>query len=322
VSSGLQDALAALLESPPLDTHIAACEENPASNSTPFVFLLFPRFREDEPDIQSLAEFLWHQAVNYVIPIRLRKRAREEIENAASGADFSPASRLIERTKKTFLDFNTKYPHRASEVGELMAYLIALKYLDAVQIASKMALKTSNNMPVHGLDGIHACFLNDIMTLYFLEAKLSASAKSGVEKYTESVKGFGDNRKQYLLEYEIIADLNNLDSLSPENRNAALEYLDVYGSVKSQRLERSVGVICYSDKTVYSQKIPKDDKTPPSAHESAFASRLSKNYDPLRKLVAEAFAQSELDISTCKVFFIPFPDVDLLRTAFYEVMNG
>ena len=211
MSSHLEDSLNALLEAAPLDTHIKACEENPPSDEFPHIVILFPRFREDEPDIETLTEFFWLQAVNYVIPLRLRQRAKEEMANSPTGGDLSSANRLVQRTRKTFIEFNERYPYRASEVGELLAYLIALRYLDAIQIASKMALKTNSNMPVHGLDGIHARFSGGIMTLYFLESKLAKSVDSGAEDYAKSVKGFGDNRKQYLLEYEIVADLSNFE---------------------------------------------------------------------------------------------------------------
>jgi len=284
--------------------------------------ILFPRFREDSPDLQALAEFLWVQAVNYVIPLRLRQRAKEKIVESSTGGDLSHANELIQRTRRTFIDFNRKHPYRASEVGELLAYLIALRYLKAVQLASKMALKTNSNMPVHGLDGIHATFSNGIMTLYFLESKLAKSASAGSEDYAESVAGFGNHRKQYLLEYTIISDMSNLDALSPTDRDAALEYLDVYGAKKSERIERSVGVICYTDKTIYSEKLAKNEKTPPAAHESVLADRLSKEYPSVRQGLSRAFQKHGIDPLACKVFFIAFPDTDALREAFYEAMNG
>ena len=125
MSSQLEDSLNALLEAPPLDIHIKACEESPPSEKLPQIVILFPRFREAEPDIQALAEFLWLQAVNYVIPLRLRQRAREEMASSATGGDLSFASQLVRRTRNTFIEFNKKYPQRASEVGELLAYRAA-----------------------------------------------------------------------------------------------------------------------------------------------------------------------------------------------------
>ena len=322
MNSTLEKSLARLSEAPPVETYLTACKEESADGSVPEILILFPRFREDEPDVRTLAEFLWLQAVNYVIPVRLRRRVYEEMKSSPSGADLASAARLVQRTKRAFIEFNAKNPYRASEVGELLAYLLALHHLGAVQLASKMALKTNSNMPVHGLDGIHARFSDGVMTLFFLESKLAGSADSGVLKYAESVAGFGSNRKQYLLEYDIIGDLSNLTSLPEEERQLALTYLDVYGTEKANRLERSVGIICYSDSALYSQKLPKTDNTPPAAHEAALAARLSKQYGAHRDLVGIALSKHGVDHAVCKVFLIAFPDVDLLRKTFYEVMNG
>lgn len=322
MSTDLQSALETLSETPPLDQFLAACIEAPPSETHPPILLLYPRFHEDEPDIDAFVEFLWLQAVNYVVPLRLRRRANEATTASSSGGDLSSSARLLQRTKRAFLEFNQKYPHRSSEVGELLAYLIALRHLDAVQICSKMALKTNSNMPVHGLDGVHAKFSDGVMTLYFLESKLAKTAKSGSEDYAESTGGFGASRKQYLLEYEILADLSNLSALSDVDQEAALEYLDVYGKKKSARLERSIGIICFTDEPLFSEKLPKSDTTTPVQHEAALSSRLVARYADIRKDLVANLSKHGVDASSCRVFYIAVPDVNKLREKFYEVMNG
>jgi hypothetical protein len=160
------------------------------------------------------------------------------------------------------------------------------------------------------------------MHLYFLESKLAKSADSGAKEYAESVKNFGSSRKQYLLEYDIITDLSNLTALPEQEMAAALEYLDVYGPKKSQRIERSIGIICYTDRELYAKKLAKNDGMPPAVHESAFGSMLSSDYASLRELLSKALSKFGVDASACKVFFIAFPDVDVFRNKFNEVMNG
>jgi hypothetical protein len=245
-----------------------------------------------------------------------------QIASSPTGADMSFSSRLTQRTRRTFIEFQQKYPNRASEVGELIAYLVALRHLDAVQIASKMALKTNSDMPIHGLDGVHARFSDGIMTLFFLESKLARSAAAGAIAYAKSASGFGNNRKQYLLEYDIVADLSNLDALPEQEKKAALTYLDPYGSAKSHRVERSVGVICYSDSGLYAAKLPKNDATPPSAHEAALSARLRETYHSRRELLSRVLSKKGVDLAASKVFLIPFPDINTLRETFYKVMNG
>jgi hypothetical protein len=322
LSSNLQSALESLAETPPLDTYLAECLEAPPNASHPAILLLHPRFREDEPDVDALVEFLWLQAVNYVVPLRLRRRAKEDAAASNSGGDLSSSVRLLQRAKRAFIEFNKIFPHRASEVGELLAYLIALRHLGAVQICSKMALKTNSNMPIHGLDGVHAKFSDGIMTLYFLESKLAKTAKSGSEDYAESTAGFGNNRKQYLLEYEIVSDLSNLSALSEADQESALDYLDVYGKKKSSRLERSVGVICFTDDALYAEKLPKDDGTTPLQHESALSARLTKRYASIRTELLSSLLKHSVDAASCRLFYVAVPNVDKLREKFYEVMDG
>jgi len=44
---------------------------------------------------------------------------------------------------------------RSGELGELLLYMLIEWVLKAPIVASKMYLKTSQQMPVHGVDGIH-----------------------------------------------------------------------------------------------------------------------------------------------------------------------
>src|SRR5256885_12132715 len=102
-----------------------------------------------------------------------------------------------------------------------------------------MSLKTNNNMPVHGLDGIHATVEGGWLVIYFLESKLNKTANGGAADFAESGADFTSNKKQYRREYSIVRDLGKLDTLDEESRKVALRYLDR----KSTRLDSSHPVI-------------------------------------------------------------------------------
>ena len=182
-----------------------------------------------------------------------------------------------------------------------------------------MALKTNINMPVHGLDGIHASFNVGIMTLYFVEAKLAATAKSGTS--AQSLSAFWKDRSQYLLENHILSDLGNLDALSEENRKIALDYFDVYGAQSSQRIERSIGVICFTEFTHYNNKLPKDDAVPPSKHEQHFATNCAQEHGNCHAYAHARMVAKSIDPRECAMFFIAVPDVDKLRELFHEYLQ-
>jgi len=179
-----------------------------------------------------------------------------------------------------------------------------------------MALKTNSNMAVHGLDGVHASFANGVMTLYFLEAKLTGSAKAGISSYAESVSNFGGNRKQYLLEYELLHDLSNLNALDEVTRELALQYFDVYGARKEQRLERSVGVIVYSETALFSNPLPISKETSPAKHQGHFSSRYIELAPTLKGDALDALTKWGVAADACEIFFVAVPSTDDLRRLF------
>lgn len=319
----LQDAIASLIDPVDLDSVIKCAV--PLSEAEDLVHprtaLLYVRFLEDVPQVDMMARFLWGKCTNYALSRRRRIELHKRMMEAKLG-DLSNANLIVEATKEVFLNFNKEYPSRASEVGEVLAYCIAISHLQAPQLASKMSLKTSSNMPVHGLDGIHGTFNSNGMFIYFLESKLSASANEGVKEFAESCAGFGSDRKQYLREYELVADLGNLDTLTGEARKKALEYFDVMSISPPNRRERSVGVICYSEKKNYNKKVPVSDKQPVTIHEEHFLANYISEFSHHQGAASKHLANFQIDPHKCIVFFVAVPDVNGLREKFYQFIGA
>ncbi len=312
----LSDALQTLINPADLDDYIRCAVEHVIDPEvTPPTALLHPRFNEDLPKISALAEFLWQQCFYYALPRRKQKKFA-----AALAKDPSMALAVTRAVRSAFMDFSQKNPSRSSEVGEVIAYALVQHLLKAPQVAAKMALKTSANMPVHGLDGIHARFEDGAMTVFFLEAKLTRNANAGAKAYAESAKEFLSSRSQYLREYDIVADLGNLDDLQGDAREAALAYFDVVGNQRAQRRERYVGVVCYSEKKVYADKIA-IGSGPIDAHENDFAEKLAVLKDRYRKAALKHLKANGADPAKCFVFFLAVPDVNQLRRDFYAAMG-
>jgi hypothetical protein len=316
----LIEAFAKLKDEPDVDTFLAVCT-TASANGSPSICLVYPRFREDAPDEHALAEWLWVNAINYAIPLRKRKRAQQSAAASTSGGDLSTASRLVAEARRAFIEYNNKFPNRASEVGELLAYVLALRFLSAAQIASKMALKTNTNMPVFGLDGVHAAFIQKVMVLYFLESKLTKHADGGMKAFAKSMAEFWKNRKQYLLEFEQISDLGNLGALPESDKEAALEYFDIYGAKKSQRIERAVGVICFSEETHFANKLQKSKNTSPAEHEGHFSKLFANDYATLEASAQKHLSAKGFDFNDCELFFVAVPNVERLRELFSEKMK-
>lgn len=315
--TGLKEALATLRNPLSLDNVLACAvaHDAPSEGEGPRTGLLHIRFSEDKPKIEACGEFLWHQCMYYALP---RKR-RLEYE-AAIATDFSIVGRVHQAVRDVFITFNADYPSRASELGEVLAYCVTQQHLTAAQVAAKMALKTSANMPVHGLDGIHAAFENGAMTLYFLESKLAGSANSGVKDYASSAAGFLANRQQYLREYQLVSDLGHLDSLVGRAREEALEFFDIVGKPNLPRRERFVGVICYSEDRLFKDTIPISDG-PVTAHEEHFAQLFKATHKRHRAAANKHIVATGADSTKSIIFFVAVPDVNALRRAFYRAMG-
>ncbi|MEE3508287.1 DUF1837 domain-containing protein [Pseudomonas sp. 10C3] len=285
----------------------------------PKVALLHVRFQEDIPNTSSLADFLSNQAVNYALSRRRRDAYVAEL-TAGKNGDLSLVTQISKAVRGAFIQFRKEYPSRASEVGEVLAYCVAVHHLKAAQLVAKMSLKTAGNMPVHGLDGIHASVKDGVLNVFFLESKLAGSAASGTADYAESVLGFGNNKKQYLQEYGLVRDLGNLDTLSSSDREHLMAYLDVYSKPNSQRRERSVGVICYSETKHFANKVLVDDG-PLDKHEVHFGKLLTEDHGRHHKNASNQLATQGLDASKCMLFLVAVPDVDQLREEFYEALG-
>lgn len=312
----LAAAIETLLNPSKVDDYIRCVVEHVFDpDALPPTSLLHPRFNEDVPLVANLAAFLWRECFFYALPRRKQKKLKESL-----AADPSMSLEIWRIVKSAFMDYSIKNPSRSSEVGEVIAYVLVQHLLKAPQVAAKMALKTSANMPVHGLDGIHATFDAGAMTIFFLEAKLSYAANAGAKAYAESAKEFLNDRKQYLREYEIVSDLGNLDALSGDEREAALDYFNIMEQPRLQRRERYVGVVCYSETKNYANKIPVGPGSI-KKHEDHFADLLRSELERFRKAALKHLKANGADPAKCLVFFLAVPDVNQLRRDFYEAMG-
>lgn len=315
----LKAALEGILDPIELSKHLAVAAESQGS-SIPCTSLMHVRFQEDKPAIEKLANYLWLCAPNYSLSRRRREELRIQMAEAPVG-DLKLVNLVSNTVRDAFLEFNKAYPHRSSEVGELLAYCIALEQLGASQLLAKMALKTNNNMPVHGLDGIHGKVEDGWLTLYFLESKLSGSANSGAKDFAESVAGFSNDTKQYQREYLLVKELGNLDALSPGDRKVALDYFDVFSSSDIPKRERYVGVILYSDPNAFASLPPVNDSQKPGFHEKKFAETYAQQLQHHQATALKHLNDNGGKAEKCRVYFVAVPDTSVVRELLYQEMG-
>jgi len=283
--------------------------------------LLFLRMQEHTPQIDALAELLVDQLVNYVIPLHKRREASAQSNKSATGGDMAAASRLRREAKRLLVSYNEKHPGRYGEVGELIAYVVAVRYLGAAQLGAKMALKTSSEMPVHGVDGLHGNQADDgSVFFYLLESKLTPDATDASREMVESIAEYQADRGRMLNELRLVSDLSNLDSLKGEAREAAKSFFNSYTGDGShlRRRDIHVGSLVFSE-SAFNHKLPRDHKKPPEIHEQHLENLYAAKHEAFSKNLKNQADAKGVDLGGCIVFLVAIPDVNEFKRIFAEL---
>ncbi|MBG1858767.1 DUF1837 domain-containing protein, partial [Klebsiella pneumoniae] len=305
------------------------------------VNLLCLGFKEDLPKDKELAETLFLELVHYCIPhpVIAKRKALGQSEGKDEARLYSELARearalfmkyklesaltkkkdeLPEKFEQRVKNANLRY----GEVGELISYCIAIHFLKAAQLVSKMALKTSSEMPVFGLDGIHASVDREgTLTVFYLESKMTREFSSGSEQFSKSVSGFESDRKSRRNEYRILQDLSNLESLEGEERKKAIQYFDPYSNESSNVRERFVGIIAYNEEN-YKDKIAIDDEAPLSIHLDHFMKSYTSSYGDKIKTITDDLEKAGATPQKCRAYILALPDVDSFKLDFAKELSG
>ena len=122
--AALESGLQRLLESAPLDDYVSLAITS-ISPSVPHAALMHVRFKENLGNSLALADFLCNQALNYALSRKRRLDVRKRMLEA-QGADISSMGSILTAVRDVFIEFHEEHPSRASEVGEVLAYCIAV----------------------------------------------------------------------------------------------------------------------------------------------------------------------------------------------------
>jgi hypothetical protein len=141
----------------------------------------------------GLTQFLAQQVIDYCIPRNRINEAHAHFEKTKS-SDFFVKLNAEARALFTTLT-------KSGEGGELLIFVLLERLLGIPQILCKMNLKTSSQMHIHGVDGVHAHIIeNGKLGLYWCESKLYASFSAAVAECMKSIAPFlndlGDGASQ------------------------------------------------------------------------------------------------------------------------------
>ena len=206
---------------------------------------------------------------------------------------------------------------RSGELGELLLYMLLEWVLKAPIVACKMYLKTAQQMPVHGTDGIHMGYENDNLIVYWGESKMHSKVSSALADIVGSVSKQLSTPSKRANEVRIIRANMNLDGFDSAAKEAIKNYFNPY-KPESNKLWDCHACLAGFDSKLY------DDvgKQPADQCEAAFRDKYETMMDGVFKQILDKTSSAKLDDARFSYFILPFPSVDMARARFQVKLWG
>ena len=270
-------------------------------------------FSNAEPNQELFIDYMFHEIDRYCIPRKVFRQAQIKYNK---NMDESAFIDIHEKAVKLFIFSNKNKGAHLGEPAELIAFMILEAFLGAPQIASKMYLKTSSLMPVHGADAIHMRYHDDTETLDIIwgEAKLYSDLQKGIDDAIQSVKHFitldtDTGVKPQNRDIEILKDFPDVDNEAMQQ--AICDYFDPY-SDKAGKVRHIYSCLVGYDETIYKNLQGSTKKEIEDYFTREYIAKAVRTYNSFSvKIQNEGLA--ELDFV---LILLPFKDIQKLRDGF------
>lgn len=170
---------------------------------------LYPAFKNGKPSVVELISMLIEEITSFCATKSQRREAK--LKDAADLYDSKNVEELARWAKKLFIKAREKET-RSGEGGELLLYVLIEHFLKAPLVLSKMRLKTSPGMPVHGADGVHALWneTEQSLTMFFGESKMHSTFSGAIADAAQSIGEISKNVDSRL-DHELQLTTGNID---------------------------------------------------------------------------------------------------------------
>lgn len=300
---------------PDLAHRIASMDKTWAAEGTKISGRFFyVTFRDSKPTVDDLVAIAHARMVNFVMP---RSRIEEvQAELQANPGVMDPWVLLATEARDLFMQTD-KETGRSGELGELLLYMLIEWVLKAPIVACKMYLKTSQQMPVHGVDGIHLGYEADKLIMHWGESKLHQTLPSALDDISSSIAEYIKDPTKYANEVRIIRSNLNLGTLDGNVRQAIKNYFNPYAPESNNLLESYACLAGFDSKLYEDVAHLSHDKC-----ESAFQLAYEKRIETACGLIEKKVAAAGLDSFRFSYFLLPFPSVEEARAKFQARLWG
>ena len=206
-------------------------------------------FRDKLPTVDELIDIAHARIINFALPRNKIESAKKELQSNPGAMD--PWVRLATEARDLFIR-TQEQTGRSGELGELLLFMLLEWALKAPIVACKMYLKTSQQMPVHGTDGIHLGAEDSKLIVYWGESKLHSSLSSALTDISESISDYINTPGKYQNEIRILQANVNFDALNIDQQTAIKSYFNPYSESSNERIDVYACLAGYDTK-IYDQ---------------------------------------------------------------------
>ena len=256
------------------------------------------------PRVKDFARFLGTKIIDYAIP---RAEINRALNDAVESGSTAPVVKINQKAKSLFV----RSP-KSGEGGEVLLSVMAESLLQLPQLFTKMVLKTSTEMHVHGSDAIHVGVnkANGNLALYWGESKIKKNVKKAIKDCFESLSPYllspGGSKSVQERDLQLMRDGIEFEDI--HLTNALKRYLDPDDSMFKQLEYRGLCLVGFDSETYPTSPNSKEAKQLKNEVEEEFNANISSVRDQVIKQKIHSF-----DIH---IFCLPFPSVDDFRDAF------
>ncbi|NVM37444.1 MAG: DUF1837 domain-containing protein [Candidatus Lokiarchaeota archaeon] len=158
-----------------------------------------------------------------------------------------PITQIVDKLQEAAVTvYETEKYQKRGEFGELILHLLLRDFCSTIPLISKIYFKDSNNVTIHGFDGVHITIEEGNKKLWLGESKLYSDGKQGIKDLCNDLK---DHIKRDYLRKEFNLIKRKMPKAVPE-----IEYwrklMDKYN-----KLEKIYSGICIPLVCTYSSKL-------------------------------------------------------------------
>ena len=256
-----------------------------------------PNDAHGRPRLAALAERLAEEILDYCIP---RSRIRAALDHQKLTGSSSRILRLENEARRLFTSSTT-----SGEGGELLLYALLEIGLGIPQILCKMPLKTSSDMHIHGVDGVHAIATEDGVAVYWGESKVYADFSSAMAACFDSVAPFLKDDGAGALRRDLQLAREGLDAGSREITLKLAKFFDP-DEGEAQKLEMRAA--CLIGFGLSGQPQPFDEF-------GALTNEVREKIDGWSSAISSRISKKDVESFHIEVFCVPFETADAFRAA-------